>query len=338
MTTRASNYPSASFQFALARRSSRLGLEEELVLGRRWRDQRDRNAADILVRAHLRTVTSLAAKYRYYGVPIAELVAEGNWGLVHALRKFDPERGVRFATYAAYWVRAQMLGYIIRTRSIVAGNSGPMRSELFFKLHRERARAAVLLGEGEPGYAELGRRMGVPVARVEKMIQRLDCRDVSLDVPGDDDASSSRLEGLASGSNPEDLLCNFRWAMDAEAAVGAAIRSLDPRERYIVKHRLMADRAEELSLAELGCRLGVSRERVRQLEMRAKRKLKRWVESSSHPVLAEWANGGGGRMVSAAGESPATSDVELEGIERRGSVRTGAPRASLASCLQTGST
>ena len=118
------------FQLALARTAPLLDADEERALARRFRDHGDRRAAQELSRAHLRTVTSLAVKYRGYGVPVAELIAEGNCGLVDALRKFDPERGVRFASYASHWVRASILSYVLRSWSIVSGASGFMRSQL----------------------------------------------------------------------------------------------------------------------------------------------------------------------------------------------------------------
>ena len=266
-----------------------LDLARERELARRWQHEGDRGAADELLRAHLHSVVALAAKYRNYGVPISELVAEGNCGLVHALRKFDPERGVRFATYAIHWVRAYMLGYVVRSWSIVTGASGLMRSRMFFKFRRERARLTAVLGEGETTTQALAERLGVPPERVKAMMNRLDSQDVSLDLPAFRDSAIPLVERLLSSANPEQDLLDATFRGSVGPAVQAALGALDARERYVVESRLMAETGEELSLAELGKLLGVSRERVRQLELRAKRKLRALVDVSGDPVVAEWA-------------------------------------------------
>jgi len=269
-----------SFRWPVARNDPSLDQEQERSLARRVRQNGDREAAELLARAHLRTVVALASKYRYYGVPVPELIAEGNCGLVNALGKFDPERGVRFATYAAFWIKAQILNYIMLSRSIVVGD-GSTRSQVLFKFRRERARAAVLYGEGELAATELATRMGMSQERVAAMILRLDYEDVSLDAPASDDATSTWLDRLQTDENPEGQLADSRSKLEIEAAVERALRVLDPRERYVVETRLMADREEELSLAEIGRVLGVSRERARQLEERAKKKLRQAVASDS---------------------------------------------------------
>ena len=278
-----------SFQFALARKAPMLEVEQERALSRRWREQRDRRAADLLTRAHLRTVTSLATKYRHYGVPLAELIAEGNCGLVHALDKFDPERGVRFATYATHWVRAYILANVLRSWSIVSSGSGLMRSQMFFKFRRERARLTSLLGDdGDACELALAERLGIPAERVRAMIRRLDASDVSLDTPLHPDSPATLLDELISASDPEQSLCDARRQGSVGIALQAALSKLDPRERYIVETRLLAEAGEEASLAQIGRRLGISRERARQLEGRAKRKLRAQVTASGDPAVAEW--------------------------------------------------
>src|SRR5690349_18618862 len=137
------------FYLGEAKRAPRLGREQELELALRWKQQGDRLAADTLARANLRHVVTIALKYRHYGVGVSELIAEGNFGVVHALGKFEPERGIRFVTYSAHWVRAYMLDHIIKTWSVVGGGTGALRSRLFFRLRRERVRVTNLLGEGE---------------------------------------------------------------------------------------------------------------------------------------------------------------------------------------------
>lgn len=253
----------------------KLSREEEEVLATRWAKQADEAAADQLVRAHLRYVVAIALKYRRYGVPLSELIAEGNFGVVHALKKFEPERGNRFVTYAAYWIRAYILNYIIRSWSLVGVGSGALRSKLFFKLRRERIRIANLVGEGERADEMLAEKFGMTAQQVTSMVRRLEQRDVSLDTKVYDD-SATTLGDTIPATEPDhaDVLAADEVGDLVRDAVRVAVDDLDPRERYIVEHRMMADAEDELSLAEIGRRLGVSRERARQLEARAKKKLK----------------------------------------------------------------
>ena len=253
----------------------KLSREEELELCRRWQTDGSNQARDDLVRGHLRYVVAIALKYRRYGLPLSELIAEGNFGIVHALSKFEPERGNRFVTYAAYWIRAYVLNYIIRSWSLVGVGSGALRSKMFFKLRREKVRIANLVGEGEQADEILAERFNVSRSQIVAMVRRLEVRDVSLDAKIFDDAVTSLVDTLASSDcNQEERYSNSQDSDRAYDVVHSALAMLDKRERYIVEHRLMADTEEEVSLAEMGRRLGVSRERARQLEARAKRKLK----------------------------------------------------------------
>lgn len=248
--------------------------EAELELVKQCREGNER-ARDALVRAHLRHVVAIALKYRRYGLPVADLVAEGNFGVVHALSKFEPERGTRFVTYAAYWIRAYILNYIIRSWSLVGVGSGALRSKTFFKLRRERVRITNLVGEGPEADELLAKSMNLPVEKVTAMVRRLEARDLSLDAQVWDDSATTVLDTLVSpGNDQEQQLGDSEQRVSVAAVVRDSLKHLDKRERYIVEKRLMADRDEELSLAEIGRRLGVSRERARQLEARARRKLK----------------------------------------------------------------
>jgi RNA polymerase sigma-32 factor len=248
--------------------------EEEVELVKQCREGSER-ARDALVRAHLRHVVAIALKYRRYGLPVADLVAEGNFGVVHALSKFEPDRGTRFVTYAAYWIRAYILNYIIRSWSLVGVGSGALRSKTFFKLRRERVRITNLVGEGPEADELLAKSMNLPVEKVTAMVRRLEARDLSLDAQVWDDSATTVLDTLvAPGNDQEQLLGDSEQRVSVAAVVRDSLKHLDKRERYIVEKRLMADRDEELSLAEIGRRLGVSRERARQLEARARRKLK----------------------------------------------------------------
>ncbi|HEY2407747.1 MAG TPA: sigma-70 family RNA polymerase sigma factor [Polyangiaceae bacterium] len=274
-----------------AARAPLLTREQETELAERWRRDADRTAADTLVRAHFRNVVAFALKYRRYGIPVSELIAEGNFGVVCALGKFEPERGIRFATYAAYWVRAYILDHVIRSWSVVGAGSGPLRSRLFFKLRRERARVTTLLGEGEASEQVIAERIGVTLLKLRSMVVRLDCRDLSLEAPVFEDSAERFVDTLPAVEDQEQSLLEHQAAGSVQTAVALALAELDPRERYIAERRLMADSSEEASLAEIGRKLGVSRERARQLEARTKRKLRARIPALGDAIVDEWLDG-----------------------------------------------
>jgi RNA polymerase sigma-32 factor len=253
----------------------RLSREEEIALVERWTASRDLAARQLLLESHLRYVVAIALRYRRYGVPVSELIAEGNFGVLHALDKFELGRGTRFVTYAAYWIRAYALNHIIRSWSLVGVGSGALRSKMFFKLRRERVRISNLVGDGEQADEMLAERLNLPLAKVTSMVRRLEGRDLSLDTRAHADSSLTLLDSLAAtGSSQEEQVSELEVGGHMRDVVRDAIGVLDERERYIVEKRLMADAEDELSLAEIGRQLGVSRERARQLEARAKRKLR----------------------------------------------------------------
>ena len=251
-----------------------LTREEEHEYALRVRDHQDPDAAERLVRANLRYVVAIAITYRRYDLRLADLIAEGNVGLVTAVRKFDPDKGTRFVTYAAYWIRAFILNHVIKSWSLVGSGSGPLRSKVFFRLRRERARMSGFGQEHELAMESLATQLGTTSARLEEMMQRLEGRDVSLDADVYSDGKVTGLDLLEDNSDAQDEALDARERESLlDGRVRDAMRALDPRERYIVEQRMMAD--DELSLAEIGRRLGVSRERARQLEARAKKKLRR---------------------------------------------------------------
>jgi RNA polymerase sigma-32 factor len=255
--------------------SESLDRETELRLATAWKEHQDEAAASRLVQAHMRYVVATAVKYRRYGVPLDELIAEGNFGLVHALRKFEPERGFRFVTYAAYWIRAYILNYIIRSWSLVGSGSGVLRSKMFFRLRRERVKLANLLGDRDAAEEALADKLGTSREQLSNMLRRLESRDVSLDGKVFDDGSTTLLDTLVAKNDGQDqIVYEGETRGEVKAWVRTAMQNLDRRERFIVEQRLMADAEEKLSLAEIGRTLGVSRERARQLEARAKNKLK----------------------------------------------------------------
>ncbi len=274
--------PTLSRYLLAVQRYPKLSREEEAELWHRWHDDQDEAASDALVRANLRYAVSIAFKYRRYGLPLTDLIAEGNFGIMHALNKFEPDRGNRFVTYAAYWIRAFILNYIIRSWSMVGGGSGALRSKMFFKLRREKVRITNLVGEGEQAEEMLAERFNTSRDHIVELIGRLEARDVSLDAKVFDDGAISLIDTLVSPNvNQEEIFSRTQQDSRVNPIVHAALDTLDRRERYIVEHRLMVDDEEILSLAELGRRLGVSRERARQLEARAKRKLKQRISEFS---------------------------------------------------------
>lgn len=259
------------------RRIPRLSREDEHDLALLARTG-DTDAAHKLVEANLRFVVAVALQYRRYGIPISELVAEGSLGLMLAVRKFDPDRGTRFVTYAGYWIRAYVLDLVVKSASLVGGGSGALRSKLFFRLRRERARVTNQIQDPTKVVEALAERFSVDTERMSRMLRQIDARDVSLDVSTHADSALTMLDTLPdeSQSQEEELLASEQQ-VGLNDRLGLALGTLDRRERYIVEQRIMGE--DEMSLAELGRRLGVSRERARQIEARAKRKLRKRLTS-----------------------------------------------------------
>lgn len=260
-----------------ARGSERLDQRQEVSLIEKFRAG-DRRAADRLLRAHLRGVVAIATRYRRYGVPLPELVAEGAFGMVQALAKFDTARGIRFSTYANHWIRAYVLEHVIRSWSLVGVGSGVLRSRHFFRVRRERSRVLSLLGDGEAAEQALAARLSLSIEQTRQMVRQLEQRDVSLSQPISTGSTLTLLDFLPSADDFEHSLANSEQQRILHARVAEAMTTLDARERYIAERRLMADPAEELSLAEISRKMGVSRERARQLETRTKRKLRARLE------------------------------------------------------------
>jgi RNA polymerase sigma-32 factor len=259
--------------FALVRQSPKLSREREQELVVRWRQHADESARDLLIRSQLRNVIAIAHRYRRETcATFEELIAEGNFGLVQALAKFDPSQGTRFVTYAVYWIRAHISQYLTRSRSLVASG---VQSKLLAKLRRERARLATAPSTaGDPDQL-IAARLAISPARMRSLVERLDLRDMSWDAEIEGSHSSRLIEVVESLSlSPEDAVLGAEAERRVSLAVAQALPTLDPRERYVVERRLMAHREDELSLAEIGRRFRVSRERARQIEARAKRKLR----------------------------------------------------------------
>jgi len=245
----------------------------------------DADAMDKLVEANLRFVVAVALQYRRYGIRVSDLIAEGNLGLMIAAQKFDAERGTRFVTYAGYWIRALVLDLVVRSSSMVGAGSGPLRSKLFFRLRRERARVANLANDASERNEILAERFETTPEKMEEMLRRLDARDVSLDTTVYPDSGVTMLDTLEGAEvDQETALSESETKTNIKERLETALGQLDQRERYIVEQRYMGDK--EVSLAAIGRKLGVSRERARQLEARAKQKLKQRLEGLELDLVA----------------------------------------------------
>lgn len=280
------------FQHYLAaiKRYPVLDRDRELELARRYHEGDDA-AGKLLVSCSLRYVIKIAARYRGYGFRLSDLVGEGNIGLLQAVRRFAPERGLRFMTYASYWVRAHVLTFILKHWSLVGVGTGPMQSKLFFRLNREKARLAATLGEGADLTAHLAQTFDCTEERIRRMEQRIERRDVSLDAKLFREGAATVMDTLvADGTDQEAAVGTRKLSTLVRDRVSEALERFDEREQTIVRRRLLSNNKETLSV--LGRELGLSRERVRQLEHRVKLKLRR--------TLADLAPEDAPRMLEAA--------------------------------------
>ena len=189
-----------------------------------------------------------------------------------AVRKFDPHRGTRFVTYAGYWIRAFVLEAVVRSSTMVGAGSGPFRSKLFFRLRRERARLSNLIADPEELTAKLAKEFDTSTEKMTDLLRRLDQREISLDAPAYHDSEATLVDLLPASAEPQDsAIARRRRRSGIQTRLQGAMSVLDERERLIVEKRILSD--DSASLASLGRELGVSRERARQLEARAKKKL-----------------------------------------------------------------
>ncbi|MFH1438722.1 MAG: sigma-70 family RNA polymerase sigma factor [Pseudomonadota bacterium] len=261
----------------------RLTAKEEATLFRQWKRTKSPAVKRSILQANLRYVVAIALGYRYYPVDVADLIAEGNLGLLVAFDKFDPKKGTRMITYGAYWIRALILNLIIRSWHGGRTGAGPYRSKYFFKIKREKARSICRHGECEEAYEELARKMNLPVARVSSMARTLERPDISMDSPVRDGSNTTLQELMQDKEpSPEEITESNETQGLVRRLVQDALQSLDNRERYIIEKRILDE--EKTSLADIGRELGVSRERARQLEGRAKKKIRWSLENCGYEV------------------------------------------------------
>ncbi|BCR05887.1 RNA polymerase sigma factor RpoH [Desulfuromonas versatilis] len=254
-----------------------LSREEEVELARRYRAKGDLEAAHRLICANLRFVVKIAQEYRAYGIRMLDLVQEGNVGLMMAVKKYDPERGIRLISYAVWWIRAYIHNFIIRSWSLVKIGTTQAQKKLFFKLNQTRAAVRRLTGREDTQL--VARELEVSDAEVEEMALRMGSRDASLDLQLTEGEDYSLMDTLADDrENQEALLLQKEEQRLLSSQVGDALQRLNPRERRIVRERILAEQPR--TLQELADDYGISRERVRQLEKNALDKLRHSLQAA----------------------------------------------------------
>jgi RNA polymerase sigma-32 factor len=262
------------------RRFPMLEPKEEYMLAKRWREHGDRDAAHRLVTSHLRLVAKIAMGYRGYGLPISEVVSEGNVGLMQAVKRFEPDKGFRLATYAMWWIKASIQEYILRSWSLVKMGTTANQKKLFFNLRKAKSKISALQeGDLRPDQVKLiAQRLGVTEQDVIDMNRRLG-GDASLNAPIRDDGDSGEWQDwLADDSESQETVMAAHEELDnRRQALSSALEVLNDRERRIFEARRLAD--DPVTLEELAAEFGVSRERVRQIEVRAFEKVQKAVKN-----------------------------------------------------------
>ena len=254
---------------------------EEVDLARRWRDHQDEAAMERMVTSHLRLVAKIAMGYRGYGLPVADLIAEGNVGMMQAVNKFDPERGFRLATYAMWWIRASIQEYILHSWSLVKMGTTAAQKKLFFNLRKLKAHIGALdEGDLRPEQVrEISNRLQVSETEVINMNRRLGGGDHSLNAPLREEGEGEWQDWLVDeGDDQESLVGEAEEYSSRKALLKDAMKGLSQREQHIIFERRMKDSPSTLQM--LSDQYGISRERVRQIEVRAFEKLRKTVKNA----------------------------------------------------------
>ena len=256
--------------------------QEEYVLAKAWREHDDVDAAHKLVTSHLRLVAKIAMGYRGYGLPVAELISEGNVGMMQAVKRFDPEKGFRLATYAMWWIRASIQEYILHSWSLVKMGTTAAQKKLFFNLRKLKAQMqAIEDGDLTPErVTAIAQKLDVSEEEVVNMNRRLAAPDHSLNAPLRQDGEGEWQDWLVEDSPNQEV----RYAEDEElskrrALLGDALQTLNERERQIITQRRLVE--EPQTLEELSEEFSISRERVRQIEVRAFEKLQKAIKNAA---------------------------------------------------------
>src|SRR2546425_1294937 len=272
--------PGLTHYFEEIRRFPMLERQEEYMLAKRWREHGDRDAAHKLVTSHLRLVTKIARDYRGYGLPISEAISEGNVGLMQAVERVEPEKGFRLATYAVWWIKAAIQEYILRSWSLVKMGTTVNQKKVFFNLRKAKSKISALEeGDLRPDQVKLiAKRLGVTEQDVIDMNRRLG-GDVSLNAPIREEGDSGEWQDwlVDESSSQESRLVESEESDNRRKALGEALSVLHERERRIFEARRLVD--DPITLEELADEFGVSRERVRQIEVRAFEKVQHAVKN-----------------------------------------------------------
>jgi len=269
-----------------------LAPDEEFMLAKRWQEHQDSDAAEKLVTSHLRLVARIAMGYRGYGLPIGEVISEGNVGLMQAVKRFDPDKGFRLATYAMWWIRASIQEYILRSWSLVKMGTTAAQKKLFFNLRRAKSQLQALdEGDLKPEHVKkIATRLGVPEEDVVNMNRRLG-GDASLNAPIRAEAESGEWQDWLVDDTPtqEDRLVEDEELTRRKSYLSSAMSVLNDRERRVFEARRLAE--DPATLEQLSEEFGVSRERIRQIEVRAFEKVQKAVTSTARqaesPALLE---------------------------------------------------
>ena len=258
-----------------------LEVEEERQLAKRWRDHEDPEAAERMVTSHLRLVAKIAMGFQGYGLPLGELISEGNVGMMQAIKRFDPERGFRLSTYAMWWIRAAIQEYILHSWSLVKMGTTAAQKKLFFNLRKLKARIQALEdGDLHPeNVSVIAGWLKVPEAEVINMNRRLIGPDQSLNAPLRDDSEGEWLDWLVEEKDGQEIVLAERQELGSRRKLLAtAMRGLTDRERKILSERRLNE--APATLQDLSLRFGISRERVRQIEVRAFEKVQKSVKNA----------------------------------------------------------
>ncbi len=290
MARSAMSLPSAegglSRYLAEIRRFPMLEPQEEYMLAKRWREHEDPEAAHKLVTSHLRLVAKIAMGYRGYGLPISEVISEGNVGLMQAVKRFEPDKGFRLATYAMWWIKASIQEYILRSWSLVKMGTTAAQKKLFFNLRKAKSQISALEeGDLRPDQVQqIATKLGVTEQEVIDMNRRLG-GDASLNAPlrGDVEGGGEWQDWLADDrDNQETTLAEVEEMDNRRSALSGALSVLNERERRIFEARRLSD--DPMTLEDLAAEFGVSRERVRQIEVRAFEKVQKAVIDRVHQM------------------------------------------------------
>lgn len=271
------NYPDKNDRryISAAMDAPMLEREYEVQLARRWREEEDADALHEIIEAHIRLVVRIASKFKGYGLPIGDLIQEGNRGLLEAANRFDPDRNVRYSTYATWWILAAMQEYIVRNSSIVRIGTTPAQKSLFFNLRKLRAKLTDNLAAQmtEEEREMIASELGVPLAAVERMESHFSRPDQSLNATVGESDSDEFVDLLSDDSpTPEAIVGDLIDSETRAKWIADAMQHLTQREREVITRRFLKD--DKITLAEIGETFGVTKERIRQIEGKALSKLR----------------------------------------------------------------